>query len=337
MTTISFPQQNENTNYSARLTDDLQHRKRVETAIHKKMLDSTIKSFKNLDENDRYHAFFWNENYTLEEMIEIKKNGKTISILGLIYSNSFYEGRELFTLANDKPLSEEDKIFIVRTINSFNIESICAHILEELSIVRLGDKLIHSSKIDSEKSFSDNSQNKPILYTTKERDNRIFYIQNSKISHLTLINLNDIQVLKNCVINKANVCKSNITLIDDIEVDSLILYDCNIHEIKNIKANHFRIDSQLENSMGVFTGVGDDSELDLSQINDYTKYFETISVDKLIVHMDTPFDYILEKFISKEWQFENVCFYSEERSKVFNKTLLKLKHINKLDVKKINS
>jgi hypothetical protein len=337
MTTISFPQQNENTNYSAQPTENMEHRKRVETAIHKKMLDSTIKSFKNLDENDRYHAFFWNENHTLEEMIEIKKNGKTISILGLIHSNSFYEGRELFTLANDKPLSEEDKIFIVRTINSFNIESICAHILEELSIVRLGDKLIHSSKIDSEKSFSDNSQNEHISYTTKERDSRDFQIQNSKISNLTLVNLGRISVLKDCTSDKVSICKSTIHLIDNIEVDSLILYDCNIHEIKNIKANHFRIDSQLEKPMGVFTGVGEDSELDLSQINDHTKYFETISVDKLIVHMDTPFDYILEKFISKEWQFENVCFHSEERSKVFNKTLLKLKHVNKLDVKKVNS
>lgn len=337
MTTISFPQKNENTHYSSSITDDLTHKKIVETAIHEKMLDNSIKYFKNLYESDRYHAFFWNENYTLDEMIEIKKNGKTISILGLIYSNSFCEGRELFTLANDKPLSEEDKLYIVRVINAFNIESICNHILEELSIVRLGEKLAHSSKIDSEKSFSNNLQNKPISYMTKERDNRTFYIQDSKISHLTLVNLNDIQTLKNCVINKASVCKSNIHFIDNIEIDSLILYGCNIHEIKNIKANHFRIDSQLENSMGVFTGVGDDSELDLSQINDHKKYFETISVDKLIVHMDTPFDYIMEKFISKEWQFENICLHSEERSKVFNKTLLKLKHINKLDVKKFNS
>jgi hypothetical protein len=326
MTTISFPQQNENTNYSARLTDDLQHRKRVETAINKKMLDSTIKSFKNLDEN-----------YTLDEMIEIKKNGKTISILGLIHSNSVYEGRELFTLTNNKPLSEEDKKFITRTINSFKIESICAHILEELSIVRLGNKLIHSSKIDAEKSFSNNSDNKPISYATKERENRTFYIQDSKISHLSLVNLNDIQTLKNCVINKASICKSNIHFMDNIEINSFILYDCNIHEFKNIKANHLRIDSQLEKPMGTFVGIGEDSELDLSQMKEYKKYFGNISVDKLIVPMDTPFDYILEKFISKEWQFENICLHSEERSKVFNKTLLKLKHINKLDVKKVNS
>lgn len=337
MATISFPQKNENTHYSAKVTEDPIHRNMVETAIHKKILDNTIKSFHNLDDNNSYHAFFYDENYTLEEMIEIRKNGKIISILGLIHSNSVYEGRELFTLTNNKPLSEEDKKFIIRTINSFNIESICAHILEELSIVRLGDKLIHSSKIDTEKSFSNNSDNKPISYATKERDNRTFYIQDSKISHLTLANLNYIQTLKNCVINKSSICKSNIHFIDNIEIDSLVLYGCNIHEIKTIKANHLRIDSQLEKPMGTFVGIGEDSELNLSQMKEYKKYFGNISVDKLIVPMDTPFDYILEKFISKEWQFENICLHSEERSKVFNKTLLKLKHINKLEVKKINS
>ncbi len=337
MATISFPQQNENTHYSAKVTEDPIHRKMVETAMHKKMLDNTIKSFQNLDDNNSYHAFFYEDDYTLEEMIDIKKNGKTFSILGLIHSNSLHGGRELFTLANDKPLSEEDKKFIIRTINSFKIESICAHILEELSIAKFGDKFIHGSKIDPEKSFSNNSQNKPISYRTTERDNRNFRIQNSKISDLTLVNFDNISVLKDCILGKASICKSNIHVIDSIEVDSLILYDCNIHELKHIKGNHVRIDSHLDNTMGTFTGTGEDSELNLSHINDYKKYFETISVDKLIVHIDTPFDYILEKFISKEWQFENVCFHSEERSKVFNKTLLKLKHINKLNVQKVNS
>ena len=59
MATISFPQQNENTHYSAKVTEDPTHRKMVENAIHNKMLDNTIKSFQNLDDNNSYHAFFY--------------------------------------------------------------------------------------------------------------------------------------------------------------------------------------------------------------------------------------------------------------------------------------